>query len=68
MTGCLYSAAQLELQPYEWFVRSSTTPAASRSLEAYCEGGGGKLLQADLSNALDASVNRVMQDLGLRLE
>jgi hypothetical protein len=60
----VYSAAQLELQPYELFIRSSTTPAASRSLEAYCEAGGGELLQADLSNALDATVNRIMQDLG----
>jgi hypothetical protein len=64
----VYSAAQLELQPYELFVRSSTTPAASRSLEAYCEAGGGELLQVDLSNALDATVNRVVQDLGLRME
>jgi hypothetical protein len=61
----VYSAAQLELQPYELFVRSSTTPASSRTLEEYCEEGGGELLQADLSNALDATVKRVVQDLGL---
>ena len=62
----VYSAAQLELQPYELSVPSSTTPAASRSLETYCEEAGGEILQADLSNALDATVNRVVQDLGLR--
>lgn len=45
-----------------------TTPAKSRALEAYCEQGGGEMLQADLSNALDATVNRVVQDLGARAE
>jgi hypothetical protein len=63
----VYSAAQLELQPYELLVRSSTTPASSRTLEEYCEEGGGELLQADLSNALDATINRVAQDLGLQV-
>jgi hypothetical protein len=63
----VYSAAELELQPYESYVRSSTTPAASRSLEEYCEEGGGELLQADLANALDATINRVAQDLGLQV-
>jgi hypothetical protein len=63
----VYSAAELELQPYESYVRSSTTPAASRSLEEYCEKGGGELLQADLANALDATINRVAQDLGLQV-
>jgi hypothetical protein len=45
-----------------------TTPARSRALEAYCEQGGGELLQADLSHALDATVHRVIQELGLTLE
>jgi hypothetical protein len=64
----VYSGAELELQPYELFVSSPTTPATSRALEAYCEEGGSELLQADLSNALDATVYRVIQELGLTPE
>lgn len=64
----VYSAAQFDLQPYESFVLSLTTPAAGRELETYCGEGGGEILQADLSNALDAIVNRVTLELGLRVE
>jgi hypothetical protein len=64
----VYSAAQLELQPYELSVTSSTTAATGRALEAYCEEDGGEILQADVSNALDATVNQIVQDLGLRVE
>jgi hypothetical protein len=64
----VYSGAQLELQPYELFVAGSTTAAAGRDLEAYCGEGGGELLQRDLSEALDATVNRVVQELGLTVE
>ena len=64
----VYSAAQLEFQRYELSVPSSTTAATSRALEAYCEEGGGEILQADLSNALDATVNQIVRDLGLRVE
>jgi hypothetical protein len=64
----VYSAAQLELRPYELFVSSSSALAASRALEAYCEEGGGEMLQGDLSNALDATVNQIVQELGLTVE
>lgn len=60
--------SMLESQPYELSVTSSTTPASGRDLEAYCGEGGGEILQSDLSNALNATVNRAVQDLGLRLE
>ena len=69
-------SAKLELQPYQVLVRvpeppvteSSDTQSPGRELEAYCGDGGGELLQGDLSKALDATVNRVAQDLGLRVE
>ena len=64
----VYSGAQLELQPYELLVPSSTTPASARDLEAYCSEGGGEILRGDLSNALDATVNGMLQDLGLRID
>lgn len=64
----VYSAAQLELQPYELFVFLPTTPASGRELDAYCGEGGGELLQADLSNAFDAIVSRVVQELGIAVE
>jgi hypothetical protein len=60
--------SSLEFQPYELSVPSSTTAATGRALEAYCEEGGGEILQADLSNALDATVNQIVRDLGLRVE
>ena len=68
--------AKLELQPYQVLVRvpepvvteSSDTQSLGRELEAYCGEGGGEILQGDLSKALDATVNRVAQDLGLRVE
>ena len=63
----VYSAARLELQPYELSLFSPAF-ATSRPLEAYCEEGGGEILQADLSNALDATVNQIVRDLGLRVE
>jgi hypothetical protein len=66
----------LELRPYELFVTdpetddtsSSIRTSLGRELEAYCGEGGGELLQGDLSRALDAIVNRIVQDLGLRVE
>jgi hypothetical protein len=69
-------SAKLELQPYQVLVRvpepavteSSDTQSSGRELEAYCGAGGGELLQGDLSKALDATVNRVAQDLGLRVD
>ena len=69
-------SAKLELQPYQVLVRvpepavteSSDTQSSGRELEAYCGAGGGEILQGDLSKALDATVNRVAQDLGLRVE
>ena len=69
-------SARLELQPYQVLVRvpepaateSSDTQSSGRELEAYCGEGGGELLQGDLSKALDATVNRVAQDLGLRVQ
>jgi hypothetical protein len=69
-------SAKLELQPYQVLVRvpepavteSSDTQSPGRELEAYCGEGGAKILQGDLSKALDATVNRVTQDLGLRVE
>lgn len=61
----VYSATQLELQPYESSVPSSTMLAAGRALEAYCEEDGGEVLKGDVSNALDATVNQIVQDLGL---
>jgi hypothetical protein len=67
----VYSDAELstlKLQPYELFVTWSTTPSSGRDLDAYCGEGGGEILQGDLSEALDATVYRVAQDLGLRLE
>ena len=68
-------SAKLELQPYQVLVRvpepvvteSSDTQSLGRELEAYCGEGGAKILQEDFSKALDATVNRVAQDLGLRL-
>jgi hypothetical protein len=56
------------LQPYELFVFLPTTPASGRELDAYCGEGGGELLQADLSNAFDAIVSRVVQELGIAVE
>ena len=69
-------SAKLELQPYQVLVRvpeppvteSSDTQSPGRELEAYCGDGGGELLQGDLSKALDATVNRVAQDLGLMVQ
>jgi hypothetical protein len=68
-------SAKLELQPYQVLVRvpepvteSSDRQSPGRELEAYCGEGGGEILQEDLSKALDATVNRVAQDLGLRVE
>lgn len=69
-------SAKLELQPYQVLVRvpepavteSSDTQSPGRELEDYCGAGGSELLQEDLSKALDATVNRVAQDLGLRVE
>jgi hypothetical protein len=68
-------SAKLELQPYQVLVRvpepavteSTDTQSPGRELEAYCGKGGGEILQEDLSKALDATVNRVAQDLGLKL-
>jgi hypothetical protein len=56
----------LELQPYELFVTDAT--ASSRDLETYCGEGGGEMLREDLSKALDATVSRLVQDLGLSME
>lgn len=64
----VYSASQLELQPYESSVPSSTMLAGGRDLEAYCEEGGGEVLRGDVSNALDTTVNQIVQDLGLKLQ
>ena len=64
----VYLGAQLELQPYELLVPSSTTPASGRDLEADCSEGGGEILRGDLSNALDATVNGMLQDLGSRID
>jgi hypothetical protein len=69
-------SAKLELQPYQVLVRvpepavteSSDTQSPGRELEDYCGAGGGELLQDDLSKALDATVNRIAQDLGLRVD
>ncbi len=64
-----YSGAQLEL-PYELHVTKPETITASpgRDLEAYCGEGGGEKLEGDLSEALDAFVYRIVQELGLRPE
>lgn len=67
----VYSDADLstlKLQPYELAVPWSTRPASARGLEAYCSEGGGEILRGDLSNALDATINGILQDLGLRID
>ena len=64
VTGCSES---LVTKP-ESIESSSTTMPSGRDLEAYCGEGGGEKLQGDLSDALNATVYSVMQELGLRQE
>jgi hypothetical protein len=61
-------ASKRELQPYESFVGGSTSLVLGRELEAYCGEGGGEILHGDISNALDATVNQIVQDLGLKVQ
>ncbi len=66
----VYSGGQLELQPYELLVEKpeSVTAPSGRDLEAYCGEGGAEKFQGDVSEALDATVYRIVQELGLRPE